>query len=41
MIMSVKKGYLRLEDIPVMNYGKYMLDQMKAYKDQEAVVSSF
>ena len=29
---------LKLEDIPVMNYGKYMIDKMRAFGDKEALV---
>ena len=37
--MPVKERALRYEDIPVMNCGKYVLEKIKAYKNQEAVVS--
>ena len=36
---SDKRRSIRLEDIPVMNSGKYVLDKMKTFKDQEALVS--
>ena len=29
---------LKMEDIPVMNYGKYMIDKMRAFGDKEALV---
>ena len=37
--MADLKRPLRLEDIPAMNFGKYLLDRMKRFRDQDAVVS--
>ena len=33
-----KHQELKMEDIPVMNYGKYMIDKMRAFGDKEALV---
>ena len=38
--MTTRGKRLKLEDIPVMNLGRYMLDKMKNFKDQEALVST-
>ena len=31
---------LKLEDIPVMNFGRFMLDKMAPFKENEAMVCS-
>ena len=36
--MAVRDTRLQLDDIPVMNFGKYMIDKMAAYKHAEAMV---
>ena len=36
--MAVQDTRLQLHDIPVMNFGKYMIDKMAAYKHAEAMV---
>ena len=36
--MAAEKRSLRLEDIPVMNLGRYLLDKMKNFQDMYAVV---
>lgn len=37
-VMADLQRPLRLEDIPAMNFGKYLLDRMKRFRDQDAVV---
>ena len=37
--MATIKGALRLEDIPCMNFGKYMLQVMTQFGDGQAIVS--
>ena len=39
--MATIKGDLRLEDIPCMNLGKYMLQVMTQFDDGQAIVSFF
>ena len=35
----LNKKTLRLEDIPVMSFGKYMVEALRKYGDEEALVS--
>ena len=35
----LNKKTLRLEDIPVMSFGKYMVETLRKYGDEEALVS--
>ena len=35
----LNKKTLRLEDIPVMSFGKYMIETLRKYGDEEALVS--
>ena len=39
--MADTRKPLQLKDIPVMNFGKYVLENMKQFGDVEALVSSF
>ena len=38
--MGETKQPLKLEDIPVMNFGRYMIKHMKNYIEKEALVST-
>lgn len=39
--MAQPERPLRLEDIPVMNFGQFMIDQMRKFGDQEAIIDGF